>query len=138
MGPANEYPGLKAKPSGCMKDKKNHARQQTDTSTINMFFNDEAFKKIVLGENYFRINRLTDFTPPPVCGDTNLFRLEIAVLSPTSQPWVLSTEAIVGIGIGAGVLVIIALIVAGVLICARSSDEGAFMRVGSGSATTNV
>ena len=70
MGPANEYPGLKAKPSGCMKDKKNHARQQTDTSTINMFFNDEAFKKIVLGENYFRINRLTDFTPPPVCGDT--------------------------------------------------------------------
>ena len=54
-----------------MKDKKNHARQVTDTSSINMFLNDEAFQKIVLGGNYFRINRLLEtFTPPPVCGDT--------------------------------------------------------------------
>lgn len=105
-----------------MKDKANHARQQTDTSTFNMFLNDEAFQKIVLGGNYFRINRLTNaFNPPPVCGDS-----------------VLSTEAVVGIGVGAGVLVVVALIIAAVLLCARGNDEGNFMRVGSGSATTNV
>merc|ERR1719288_645771 len=104
-------------------DKKNHTRQVTDTSTFAMFLNDEAFQKIVLGSNYFRINRLQHtFTPPPVCGDS-----------------VLSNEAIVGIGVGAGVLVVVALVIAAVLICARSSDETAFIRVGGGSsATTNV
>ena len=62
-----DYPGLK-RGNGCVKDKKNHARQVTDTSSINMFFNDEAFQKIVLGGNYFRITRLEDtFTPPQVC-----------------------------------------------------------------------
>ena len=75
LGPGNEYPGLKLREgkvaNGCMKDKANHARQVTDTSTPNMFLNDEAFRKIVLGENYFRINRLQDtFKTPPVCGDT--------------------------------------------------------------------
>ena len=71
LGTPEAYPGLKEKPNGCMKDKANHARQQTDTSTINMFFNDMAFQKIVLGGNYFRINRLTNaFNPPPVCGDS--------------------------------------------------------------------
>ena len=71
LGTPEAYPGLKEKPNGCMKDKANHARQQTDTSTFNMFLNDEAFQKIVLGENYFRINRLTNaFKPPPVCGDS--------------------------------------------------------------------
>ena len=69
-GPAVQYPGLK-RGNGCVKDKKNHARQVTDTSSINMFLNDEAFQKIVLGGNYFRITRLQDtFTPPPVCGDS--------------------------------------------------------------------
>ena len=71
LGTPESYPGLKEKPNGCMKDKANHARQQTDTSTFNMFLNDEAFQKIVLGGNYFRINRLTNaFNPPPVCGDS--------------------------------------------------------------------
>jgi len=122
LGTPEAYPGLKEKPNGCMKDKANHARQQTDTSTFNMFLNDEAFQKIVLGGNYFRINRLTNaFKPPPVCGDS-----------------VLSTELVVGIGVGAGVLVVVALVIAAVLLCARGSDEGNFMRVGSGSATTNV
>ena len=75
FGPAGEYPGLK-KGKGCVKDKKNHARQVTDTSSINMFLNDEAFQKIVLGGNYFRITRLQDtFTPPPVCGDSVSFKL---------------------------------------------------------------
>merc|ERR1719384_2780731 len=122
FGSGQDYPGIN-KRKGCVKDKKNHARQVTDTSSINMFLNDEAFQKIVLGGNYFRITRLQDtFTPPPVCGDS-----------------VLSTEAVIGIGVGAGVLVIIAVIIAVVLICcARGADEGAFIRVGSGSATTNV
>jgi len=121
FGPKEQYPGTKPG-NGCVKDKKNHARQVTDTSSFTMFLNDEAFQKIVLGANYFRINRLQHtFTPPPVCGDS-----------------VLSNEAIVGIGVGAGVLVVVALVIAAVLICARSGDDGSFIRVGSGSATTNV
>ena len=78
LGPADRYPGLLEKGRGCMKDKKNHARQVTDTGAINMFFNDEAFKNIVLGGNYFRITNLTDiFSPPPVCGDTVSKQLDI-------------------------------------------------------------
>ena len=70
MGPAEDFPGL-VSGKGCMKDKKNHARQVTDTGSINMFLNDEAFQNIVLGGNYFRITRLNEtFAPPPVCGDT--------------------------------------------------------------------
>merc|ERR1712154_93246 len=49
LGPPEIYPGLKKregkKPNGCMKGKANHARQVTDTSAINMFFDDEAFQK---------------------------------------------------------------------------------------------
>ena len=68
-GSAAQYPGL-LQGKGCVKDRKNHAKQVTDTSSINMFFNDEAFQKIVLGGNYFKITRLQDtFTPPPVCED---------------------------------------------------------------------
>ena len=70
FGPKEQYPGTKPG-NGCVKDKKNHARQVTDTSSFTMFLNDEAFQKIVLGANYFRINRLQHtFTPPPVCGDS--------------------------------------------------------------------
>jgi len=121
-GSAEDYPGIDAN-RGCVKDKKNHARQVTDTSSINMFLNDEAFQKIVLGGNYFRINRLLEtFTPPPVCGDT-----------------VLSTQTIIGIGVGGGIIVLVAIIIAGVLLCARSDEDGSFIRVGGGSsATTNV
>ena len=74
LGQPAEYPGLKEKPNGCMKDKAGHARQVrhdsywrcsrhhlplqvTDTSAINMFLNDEAFANIVLGGNYFKILR---------------------------------------------------------------------------------
>merc|ERR1712013_735253 len=66
LGPADRYPGLLEKGRGCMKDKKNHARQVTDTGAINMFFNDEAFKNIVLGGNYFRITNLTDIFYSPI------------------------------------------------------------------------
>ena len=70
FGSGQDYPGIN-KRKGCVKDKKNHARQVTDTSSINMFLNDEAFQKIVLGGNYFRITRLQEtFKPPPVCGDS--------------------------------------------------------------------
>eukprot|EP00090_Calanus_glacialis_P039043 TRINITY_DN67_c0_g1_i1.p1 TRINITY_DN67_c0_g1~~TRINITY_DN67_c0_g1_i1.p1 ORF type:complete len:574 (-),score=93.39 TRINITY_DN67_c0_g1_i1:129-1850(-) len=122
-GPANEYPGLLEKGRGCVKNKKNHARQVTDTGAINMFLNDEAFQKIVLGGNYFKINRLEDtFAPPPVCGDS-----------------LLPMEALIGIGVGAGVLLIIIIVVLVVLCCSRKKDKVSFVRVdGQGSATTNV
>ena len=72
MGPKDEYPGLqqyKYPPSGCMKDKPNHARQVTDTSSINIFLSDNAFRKIVLGENYFRLAGIDgQFSSPKVCG----------------------------------------------------------------------
>jgi len=124
MGPGAEYPGLKGdKANGCIKDKRNHARQVTDTSAINMFLNDEAFQAIVLGGNYFTILRLTDqFQPPPVCGDS-----------------VLPTEAVIGIGVAAALLVILAVLAAVIFLCCyRKSDDGAFIRVeGSGSAATS-
>lgn len=70
MGQKHLYPGTMNK-NGCMKDIPNHARQLTDTSSINMFFDDETFRKIVLGENFFRITQLSDiYAAPPVCGDS--------------------------------------------------------------------
>ena len=71
MGTPEEYPGLqsfKDPPSGCMKDQVNHRRQVTDTSAINIFFNDEVFQKVVLGENYFKLTGLdSEFAPPKMC-----------------------------------------------------------------------
>ena len=71
MGSPEEYPGLqsfKDPPSGCMKDQENHRRQVTDTSAINIFFNDEVFQKVVLGENYFKLTGLdSEFAPPKMC-----------------------------------------------------------------------
>lgn len=126
LGPKEQYPGQLGK-NGCMKDVANHARQLTDTSSINMFFEDEAFRKIVLGENFFRITGLGDsFAAPPVCGDS-----------------MLPVEAIVGIIVAVVALLLIALLVVVVLVCCcRKGDNGAsFTRVGenrSASATTNV
>ena len=72
MGNPSEYPGLrkyKATPTGCMKDEANHARQVTDTSSINIFLDDESFRKIVLGENYFKLTGMDDvYAAPYVCG----------------------------------------------------------------------
>jgi len=126
LGPPNHYPGLKEKPNGCMKDKKNHAKQVTDTSAINMFFNDETFRKIVLGENFFNLLGLnTTFQPPPVCGDS-----------------VLPVEAIIGIGVGAALLLILLVVlVVAALLCRRDKDDRAsFIRVDSSgnAATTHV
>merc|ERR1711970_1190903 len=105
---------------GCIKDKRNHARQVTDTGSINMFLNDEAFQKVVLGGNYFRITRLNEtFGPPPVCGDT-----------------LLPMEAVIGLCIGGGGIIILVVVI--VLGCCKKKDTVSFIRVdGPGSATTN-
>ena len=72
MGQPSLYGGLRAyknPASGCMKTEDNHARQVTDTGSINIFLDDESFRKIVLGENYFRLTGLdSTYAPPPVCG----------------------------------------------------------------------
>ena len=81
LGPKENYPGQLNK-NGCMKDEANHARQLTDTSSINMFLEDEAFRRIVLGENFFRITGLADaFAPPPLCGDSVRHFLQRVVLA---------------------------------------------------------
>jgi len=71
MGEPDKYPGMqkfKFPPSGCMKDEANHKRQVTDTSAINPFLSDNAFRKIVLGENYFKMTGLdSEFQAPKVC-----------------------------------------------------------------------
>ena len=50
FGAPDKYPGTLEKGRGCVKDKKNHARQVMDTGSINMFLNDESFKQIF--QNY--------------------------------------------------------------------------------------
>ena len=71
MGEPNDFPGMKKfkyPPSGCMKDEANHRRQVTDTSSINVFLSDNAFRKIVLDENYFKMTGLdSEFEAPKVC-----------------------------------------------------------------------
>jgi len=124
-GPAADFPGT-INGKGCMKDKANHARQLTDTSAINMFFNDEAFRKIVLGENYFKILGLEkQFQPPPVCGDS-----------------VLPVEAIIGIGVGAALLLVVLVVIVVVVLLGRrdKDDRASFIRVDSSgnAATTHV
>ena len=105
-GTANRYPGLKQyknPPSGCVKDIANHARQYTDTSSINMFLDNAAFKKIVLGENYFRLLDMDDkFAPPPICGHDDGAGLSLG--------------AIIGIAVAAVIVVIIILAIIGYLI----------------------
>ena len=49
---------------------------------------------------------------------TNLHK-RYYILTIISILQVLSTEAVVGIGVGAGVLVVVALVIAAVLLCAR-------------------
>jgi len=123
FGQKANYPGTKNR-NGCVKDIPNHARQLTDTSSINMFLDDEAFKKIVLGENYFRLTGLEEvFAAPPVCGDT-----------------LLPLEAIIGIVAGVVLLIIIIIIVLVSVYFCRKEDSGtSFTRVGENpSATTNV
>ena len=74
MGEPDKFPGLKEfkyPPSGCMKDEANHRRQVTDTSAVNIFFDNAVFRKVVLGENYFKLTGLDkEFAAPQVCDDS--------------------------------------------------------------------
>jgi len=122
FGKKSNFPGTKNK-NGCVKDVPNHARQLTDTSSINMFLDDESFRKIVLGENFFRLTGLSDiYAAPPVCGDTLL------------PVWGLIVLVVVLLVV---VLVVVLLVI---FFCRkRDAEGGAFVRVGDNpSATTNV
>jgi len=130
FGDAESYPGLKEykfPATGCVKDKANHARQVTDTSSINMFLSDNAFRNIVLGNNYFRLAGISDkFSPPPICGH--------------EETSVLPVEALVGIGVGAAILIVFLLVLLLVCWCRRgnSSPDTAPPKYGRSSATTSV
>jgi len=53
---------------GCHKTEMTHSEQITDTSSLNMFYNDELFTNMVLGTNFFRVASLeTTFAAPPLC-----------------------------------------------------------------------
>jgi len=53
---------------GCHKTEMTHSEQITDTSSLNMFYNDQLFTSMVLGTNFFRVAGLeTKFQPPPLC-----------------------------------------------------------------------
>ena len=71
MADPDHYPGLEQfveSPKGCIKTETNYNRQVTDTSAINVFFSDNAFRKIVLGENYFKLTGLdSEFVAPEMC-----------------------------------------------------------------------
>ena len=43
-----------------------YQKEQEVTSRVNKLLNDEAFRKVALGENYFRLLNL-DYTAPPIC-----------------------------------------------------------------------
>ena len=53
---------------GCHKTEMTHSEQITDTSSLNMFYNDELFSSMVLGTNFFRVAGLeSKFAAPPLC-----------------------------------------------------------------------
>lgn len=116
LGTPEAYPGLWEKPNGCMKDKANHARQQTDPpltcSSMTRLSKDCSGRKLLQDQS------------PNVC------LLQFVGLCT-------STELVVGIGVGPESKVVVALVIAAVLLC-QGSDEGKLYEVGSGSATTNV
>ena len=132
MGKPQEYPGLrkyKATPTGCMKDEANHARQVTDTSSINIFLDDESFRKIVLGENYFRLTGLdSEYQAPYVCGQEviNFSHLIFALTKRIEFKAAggLTTEAIIGIAVGVSVAVLIVLAVIIGVICYMKKGSG--------------
>jgi len=74
-GMHTDYPGYTPRTgaplsplTGCHKTEQSHAEQLTDTSSLNMFWDDETFSAIVLGGNFFRVAGIaTTFAPPPIC-----------------------------------------------------------------------
>jgi hypothetical protein len=91
MGEPDLYPGLKKfkfPPSGCMKDEANHRRQVTDTSSVNIFFNDDVFRKVVLGENYFKLTGLArEYAAPEVCQPESVMKRSILEKSLEKFDW---------------------------------------------------
>ena len=91
MGEPDLYPGLKKfkfPPSGCMKDEANHRRQVTDTSAVNIFFNDDVFRKVVLGENYFKLTGLArEYAAPEVCQPESVMKRSILEKSLEKFDW---------------------------------------------------
>ena len=58
-----------------------HSEQVADTSSLNMFFDDEVFSNVVLGDNFFRVaGILTTFAAPPICRDDHISEGE-------GEPW---------------------------------------------------
>lgn len=114
FGSKENYPGEKSCaagscPSGCLKDKTNHARQVTDTSSINIFLSDQAFRKIVLGENYFRMTGISStYAPPHVCGAPE----EVA-------------DTVVLIVIIVGILLVLFVVLLGVCLCLKKKQRSA-------------
>ena len=91
MGEPDLYPGLKKfkwPPGGCMKDEANHRRQVTDTSAVNIFFNDDVFRKVVLGENYFKLTGLArEYAAPEVCQPESVMKRSILEKSLDKFDW---------------------------------------------------
>ena len=75
FGTHDAFPGFKPRTgepfsplTGCHKTEQSHAEQLTDTSSLNLFFDDELFAAAVLGGNFFRVAGLsTQFAPPAIC-----------------------------------------------------------------------
>lgn len=110
-GSKEDYPGEKSEGSGCMKDKANHARQVTDTSSINIFLSDQAFRKIVLGENFFKITGLdSTYSPPLVCGMEGSGAMPLA--------------AVVGLVSAVAILIVAILVVLGIWWCINKRNVG--------------
>ena len=109
FGTHAEYPGFTPRTgaplspmTGCHKTEQSHAEQLTDTSSLNMFFDDELFAAAVLGGNFFRIAHLsTKFAPPPLCrADGVPTSAESSIPNPPTLSGPISTVAL-GPAIGA-------------------------------------
>lgn len=86
FGIHSEYPGYTPRTGeplspaiGCHKTEMSHSEQLTDTSSLNMFWDDETFSAIVLGGNFFRVAGIaTTFAPPPICRADDVKPLALA------------------------------------------------------------
>ena len=104
FGTHDQFPGynpLNGAPlspeAGCHKTEQTHAEQLTDTSSLNMFFDDETFAAVVLGGNFFKVAGIsTTFAPPPICRDDALggsFSSTVSTFSTPSSTFIHSATA---------------------------------------------
>ena len=72
--------------TGCHKEDHMHSEQVADTSSLNMFFDDEAFAQVVLGGNFFRVAGIsTTFAAPPICRDDHVHAPDGVSTTPTPK-----------------------------------------------------